>query len=93
MLKGEDSLRNHKKRSKGRPGADANSSVARNASRVKEDGPGAAGSSINNANGCKKKREQKRAAKVAAALSGSGDMGGSPITIEKEERPDGRRGL
>ena len=84
MLKGEDSLRNHEKRSKGRPGADVNSSVARNASRVKEDGPGAAGSSINNANGCKKKRERKSAVK-AAVVYGAGDMGGSPTNNLKEE--------
>ena len=84
MLTGDVSLRNHIQRCKGRLGADSNISVARNASRMKEHGPGAAGSFINNATGCKKEREQKSAAK-AAAFPGSGDIGGLPIQSERSK--------
>jgi len=85
VLTGDDSLRNHIQRCKGRLGADELSSVAKNYFRVKEDGSGAAGPSISDATGCKKRREEKIAEK-AAAFTGSGDMGGSPINNRKRNK-------
>ena len=77
------SLHNNKKRCKARQGADADSSVTINACRVKEDGPSAAGPSVSNATGCKKKREKKSAVK-AAVVPGPGNTGRSPTNNLKE---------
>ena len=82
-------MRIHIQRCKGRFDYDGNSSAARNASRIEEDGLGAAGPSINNVTGCKKKRVQMSASK-AAVFPVSGDMGGSLIDNLKEARPDDR---
>jgi len=46
VLSSKNSLTNHKQRCKGRPGADANSSVTRIDFRVEEDGSGAASSQL-----------------------------------------------